>query len=403
MNLTRFARLAAFLLTASLSIPAFASPLEDAAAAYTKGDYATALRLWRGLAEQGDAKAQFSLGVMYETGRGVAKDDAEAVQWYRKAAEQGNAVAQGNLGLIYANSRGVTKDDAEAVRWFRKAAEQGDALGQNNLGYAYANGRGVAKDDAQAVEWYRKAAEQGSAEAQDYLGLMYASGRGVDKDGTQAVQWFRKAADQGYAASQLNIAYMYETHRAVATDDAEVLQWYRKAAERGDAGMQTNVGIMYFDGRGAPRDKAEAEMWFRRAAEQGDVRARIILDSVDAKEIRFAESHRIDDSVILGPQRVKEVAISGCTRSILINQELDYLARQNIHREQLPPDFRKEISRAMGIPGICECVMGRISSLDELEYLNSHPAEFVAKMDPCAAKLRAGKPASGNTAGGGTR
>ncbi len=58
-------------------------------AAYQRGDYATALREWRPLAEQGNTEAQYGLGVMYDKGRGVPRDHAEALQWYRKAAEQG--------------------------------------------------------------------------------------------------------------------------------------------------------------------------------------------------------------------------------------------------------------------------------------------------------------------------
>ena len=76
----------------------------------------------RRLAEQGDADAQFNLGVMYANGEGVLKDEAEAVRWFRLAADQGNAFAQYDLGVMYANGEGVPQDDAEAVRWFRLAA-----------------------------------------------------------------------------------------------------------------------------------------------------------------------------------------------------------------------------------------------------------------------------------------
>ena len=81
-------------------------------AAYESKDYATALKLWRPLAEQGDAQAQYNLGIMYDNGQGVPQDDAEAVKWYRKAAEQGIAKAQYNLGVMYANGRGVPQDYA---------------------------------------------------------------------------------------------------------------------------------------------------------------------------------------------------------------------------------------------------------------------------------------------------
>ena len=73
---------------------------------------------------QGHASAQFNLGVMYDNGRGVLKDDAEAVRWYRLAAEQGQAQAQYGLGRMYAFGRGVLKDDAEAMRWFRLATKR---------------------------------------------------------------------------------------------------------------------------------------------------------------------------------------------------------------------------------------------------------------------------------------
>jgi TPR repeat protein len=65
------------------------------------------------------------LGFNYYSGNGVPKDDVEAAKWYGKAAEQGDASAQFNLGMMYAKGEGVPKDNVEAVEWVRKAAEQG--------------------------------------------------------------------------------------------------------------------------------------------------------------------------------------------------------------------------------------------------------------------------------------
>ena len=101
--------------------------------AYKKGDYATALSEFRPLAEEGNAPAQYNLGVMYEHEKGVTQDYEEAVSWYRKAAEQGLASAQHNLGVMYDAGLGVSQDYAEAVNWFRKAAEQGHAGDCQNL------------------------------------------------------------------------------------------------------------------------------------------------------------------------------------------------------------------------------------------------------------------------------
>ena len=124
------ASLAVSLIAAVLAGTAIAGPFEDAVTAYGRGDYATALRLFRPLADEENATAQNSLGEMYGFGRGVPLDYAEAVKWYRKAADQGNAAAQYNLGVAYAIGLGVWHDNAEALKWYRKAADQGNAEAQ---------------------------------------------------------------------------------------------------------------------------------------------------------------------------------------------------------------------------------------------------------------------------------
>ena len=144
----------------------------------------------RAKAEQGDATAQNSLGVIYDRGKGVAQDYAEAAKWYRKAAEQGNDWGQYNLGFMYARGEGVAQDYAEAAKWYRKAAEQGNASAQNNLGVMYVRGEGVAQDYAEAAKWYRKAAEQRNASAQNNLGRRYERGEGVPQDYVTAYMWY---------------------------------------------------------------------------------------------------------------------------------------------------------------------------------------------------------------------
>ncbi len=133
--------------------------------AYNRGDYATALKEWRPLAEQGGAAAQFNLGLMYHLGKGVPQDNKEAVRWYRQAAEQGDTWAQYNLGFMYREGKGVPQDNKEAVRLYRLAAEQGHAAAQNNLGVMYFKGRGVPKDDVLAHMWVNLAAAQGDETA----------------------------------------------------------------------------------------------------------------------------------------------------------------------------------------------------------------------------------------------
>ena len=81
------------------------------------------------VAEQGNAEAQFNLGVMYEGGQGVRQDYTKAVQWFRKAAEQGYANAQYNLGAMYANGQRIRQNYKIAKEWFGKACDNGLQLG----------------------------------------------------------------------------------------------------------------------------------------------------------------------------------------------------------------------------------------------------------------------------------
>ena len=108
----------------------------------------------------------------------MEKNSAKAVEWYRKSAENGNAFAQYNLGLCYEYGTGVTLSKATAAKWYRKAADQGDADAQYKLGVFYENGYGVIKDEAQAMQWYKKAAEQGNESAKNAIDRMQGGGLG---------------------------------------------------------------------------------------------------------------------------------------------------------------------------------------------------------------------------------
>lgn len=143
----------------------------------------------RKAAEQGRAGAQFNLGKFYFNGYGVTKDYAEAVKWLHLATEQGHveakemlpiaglhlnaqngdAKAQSLLGMLYESGEGVTKDIAKAVSLYQKAAEQGYAEAQYNLGRCYEKGLGVESDLVEAIKMYLKAAEQGHKDAKMVL------------------------------------------------------------------------------------------------------------------------------------------------------------------------------------------------------------------------------------------
>jgi hypothetical protein len=119
----------ALMLSAMLSASALAGPLEDGLAAFQKGDYATALRIWTQLAKEGNAEAQHNLGSMYYGG----KKYEDAAKWYQTAADKGIARSQRNLGGMYANGEGVLRNYLLAYKWTALAAERGDEEAKSNL------------------------------------------------------------------------------------------------------------------------------------------------------------------------------------------------------------------------------------------------------------------------------
>lgn len=214
--------LADAVLILSLVVPVAAGTFEDAKGAFNKGDYATALRLYRSLADQGNAAAQYTLGNMYDYGKGVQKNGTEASKWYRLAAEQGYAEAQNALGFLCVLEALRTGDYTEAVKWYRLAAEQGDAHGQLALGNSYRDGLGVPQNYVEAAKWFLRAAEQGKDYAAQYmLGLAYARGQGVAQNYVRAYMWLSLAAakaqpflkDRDIVAGRINPSQIAEAQK----------------------------------------------------------------------------------------------------------------------------------------------------------------------------------------------
>ncbi len=178
-------------MVALVTVPllAVSDSFDDAFAAYDRGNYAIAARKMKTSADEGNAMAQFTLGLMYENGQGVPKDYAEANKWYRLSAAQAEARLPIRIGNIYTNGQGVPQDYAEAVKWYILAGDRSLSEEQHPLGSSALEAHGVRQDYHEAVKWYRRAAEQGNASAQLRLGFSYAEGKGVPEDYVQAHKW----------------------------------------------------------------------------------------------------------------------------------------------------------------------------------------------------------------------
>ncbi len=164
-------------LIAGLGAPA-AADFDAGMAAYNRGSYDVAYREWLIEAERGDVAAQYSIGAMHLSGRGVAKNYAQARRWFQTAADAGHAGAQESLAKLYYKGFGIDQDLDAAAAWYRLAAEQGLPRAQHYLGHMYINGEGVNRDLVDGYFWLNLAARGGhdqSVAARDKVGQMLSA------------------------------------------------------------------------------------------------------------------------------------------------------------------------------------------------------------------------------------
>lgn len=131
------------------------SQVDKGLAAYGKGDYQAALKLWLPEARAGNVIAQNNVAILYDRGQGVTKDSEKAFLWYRKAAESGHSHAQYNLGRMYDNGEGVQRDQVLAFKWFTLAALSGRTeFVRNRINYAKLLDKGdIARAEVLAAGW----------------------------------------------------------------------------------------------------------------------------------------------------------------------------------------------------------------------------------------------------------
>lgn len=223
-----------------------AALMEMASKAAARGDWSTALGVWRPLAEQG---------------------------WPR---------AQANLGSCYAESLGVPYDLDKAARWFTAAAKGGDVVGTRHLADLYFRGEGVAQDDERAAALFELAAEQGDAQSQDMLSWMLLEGEGVEQDLEAARLWAVAAAEQGVATSMTRLGLFAHDALGMRRDAEEAARWWYEAARRGEADGQALLGGALHFGQGVQQDDRAALIWLLRARAGGSALAETFVDEVRA-------------------------------------------------------------------------------------------------------------------------
>jgi TPR repeat protein len=194
-------------------------------------DIATAIKYCR-VAANSSRRAMYQLGRAYAANRQMP----EAIAAWRKAADKGSTSAMVELGVLYGTGAGVARDEAQARKLFERAAQAGNPRGVSNLA-ALGGGGGAPADPARSRELLAKAAET-NAEAQYQLGLMLAEGTGGEKDDVQARALFEKAAAQNHPGALERMGAFSQEGRGGPKDSAAAKAYYERAAALGDEDAQ---------------------------------------------------------------------------------------------------------------------------------------------------------------------
>lgn len=243
---------------------------------HDKLNYSAAFPLFKQLAEQGYAPAQYMLGEMYSNGRSITKNHKQAAYWYTKAAEQGHSSAQFALGWMYQRGRGVTQSDKQAIYWYEKAAEQGnDVTHPMALALIYeSGGKDVAPNYKKAIYWYEKAEEIGGYSVKTELGNLYF----YEKNYQKAAYWYTKALENRDSGAKIDIdmnvkSAINELHEQ--QNYSVAFPFFKQLSEHGytDVDVQFYLAWMYQEGKGVPKNHKQAIYWYEKAAKQGSVSA----------------------------------------------------------------------------------------------------------------------------------
>jgi uncharacterized protein len=190
-------------------------------------DVATAIKYCK-VASGSSRRALYQLGRAYAANRQMP----EAIAAWRKAADKGSTSAMVELGVLYGTGAGVARDEAQARKLFERAAEAGNPRGVSNLA-ALGGGGGASSDPARARELLAKTAET-NAEAQYQLGLMMAEGTGGARDDVGARALFEKAAAQNHAGALERMGAFAQEGRGGPKDSDAAKGYYQRAAALGD-------------------------------------------------------------------------------------------------------------------------------------------------------------------------
>lgn len=244
------------------------------------------------LAKKGNAEAQFKVGQMYETGRGVEKNIIEAKRWINMAAAQGNKAAGYNLLYKDLEKNGVTKKNEAELADLQKAAADGDGYAQYYLGLMYSRGVGVNKNSKSAHDWLAKSSLVGITAAEAEIARVNQANHGAQLRAQQEAAAQQQARRQEEERRKLE-AQQRQQQAAAAKKKAEHEQELarQREAERKAAEDKANKQRLIAQKEAEAEQKRQAVLEQRKKKE-AEKQTQFVSDPCAGKSARFLSTCR---------------------------------------------------------------------------------------------------------------
>ncbi len=210
------------------------------------------------------------LGYSLQT-RGNTEDLPLAAVYYRQGCDLGDARACTNLGVMFENGQGVYRDDVKAAELYARGCENDDSFGCTYLGFMYHSGRGVPKSPVKAYEMFRLGCADSRSDACTHLGILYETGEGVSsRDYGRAGRFYSQGCAGHHAPGCRRLGLLYDKGLGVAVDPVQAAELYRLACGGKDAPACTSLGLLYSKGQGVEKNRDIAAGLYRKGCGYGD-------------------------------------------------------------------------------------------------------------------------------------
>ncbi len=218
-------------------------------------------------------------------------EDKETFDELERRADNGDADAQYRIGVYLYNTAPVPMNRKIAEHWFTLAVRQGSGAAAYSLARLVApTSQSTSEDQAKAAKFFERSLELGYPVAQYSKAAGYERGNGRERNLSEAYRWYLKAAEQNYPEAQMALANLYATGRGVARDEAKANKLYQQATEtyleaalKGDGLAQNMLAVIYEVGLGTVKNTTLAGEWFAKssASKKSAIQREILRDTID--------------------------------------------------------------------------------------------------------------------------